>query len=76
MPRKRPEPPSSGPRLLKIDEVAAQLRLSRPTVYRLINSGKLASVHVGIAGFTRVSQDDLDAYVATNRRAADVPESA
>jgi excisionase family DNA binding protein len=67
---------------LKIDEVAAQLRLSRPTVYRLINSQKLASVHVGIAGFTRVTQDDLDAYIATHRHAAavtpvdDVAESA
>jgi excisionase family DNA binding protein len=64
---------------LKIDEVAAQLRLSRPTVYRLINSGKLASVHVGLAGFTRVSQADLDDYVARTRHPAladDVAESA
>ena len=71
MPRKRHEPsPPSGPRLLKIDEVAARLRLSRPTVYRLINGGKLASVHVGNAGFTRVTETDLDAYIATNRHAA------
>lgn len=76
MPRKRPEPPASGPRLLKIDEVAAQLRLSRPTVYRLINSGKLASVHVGLAGFTRVRQDDLDDYVARTRQPATDAASA
>lgn len=70
MPRKRHEPTPPGPRLLKIDEVAARLRLSRPTVYRLINGGKLASVHVGNAGFTRVQETDLDAYIANNRHAA------
>lgn len=64
MPRKRLEPkPPTGPRLLTIDEVAAQLHQSRATVYRLINSGAIASVHVGEAGFTRVNQDDLNTYI-------------
>lgn len=64
MPRKRPDnKPPTGPRLLTIDETAAQLGQSRATVYRLVNGGDLASVHVGEAGFTRIAQTDLDTYI-------------
>ncbi len=51
-------------RLLKPNEVAAQLRLSRASVYRLIASGVLPSVQVGRSQYTRVSSVDLDAYIA------------
>lgn len=35
------------PKLMKVSEVAAELRLSRMTIYRLIRAGDLASVRVG-----------------------------
>lgn len=69
MPRKTHT--SLGARLLKIDDAASQLRLSRSTVYRLINSGALPSVHVGDAGFARIRQSDLDTYVASTLRGGD-----
>lgn len=36
-----------GVELLKVAEVAETLRVSRMTVYRMVNSGELPSVHVG-----------------------------
>jgi excisionase family DNA binding protein len=66
MPRK-PSTPATRPRLLRIDEAAEELQLSRTTVYRLINSGRLPSIHVGNAGFARISPDDLDAYMRAHR---------
>lgn len=34
-------------KLLTVSEVAAALRVSRMTVYRLVHAGELAAVHVG-----------------------------
>lgn len=70
MPRKTRNP-TPGARLLKIDDAASQLRLSRSTVYRLITSGALKSVHVGQAGFTRIRQSDLDTYIESTARGGD-----
>jgi excisionase family DNA binding protein len=44
-----PSPRTLGdvPDLLKVDEVAAMLRVSKMTVYRLVHSGELAGVRVG-----------------------------
>jgi putative molybdopterin biosynthesis protein len=54
--------------LLKIPEVAAELRVTRSTVYRLINDEQLPTVRVG--GVTRVARTDLNAFIAKNRSAA------
>lgn len=50
--------------LLTVTEVAAHLRVSRMTIYRLIHSGELKSVRVGRA--FRIPEDAVDAYIAAN----------
>jgi excisionase family DNA binding protein len=50
-------------RFLTVAEVASLLRVSTMTVYRLIKAGDLASVRVGKS--YRVSEDDVDAYIAS-----------
>ncbi len=47
--------------MLTADEVAAILRVSTMTVYRLIRSGELPAVRVGRT--YRIREEDLDAYV-------------
>ena len=49
------------PRLLKVDEVAQLLRVSKMTVYRLITSGELRSARVGRS--YRLTEDDVNAYL-------------
>ncbi len=49
-------------RLLTVAEVAAHLRVSTMTVYRLLKAGELPSVRIGKS--FRVREDDLDAYLA------------
>jgi len=50
-------------RYLTVAEVAATLRVSNMTVYRLISAGRLPAVRVGRS--YRLRQDDLDRYLAT-----------
>jgi len=50
-------------RFLTVAEVAAELRVSTMTVYRLIKAGQLASVRVGKS--YRVREDDVDRYLAS-----------
>ena len=50
-------------RFLTVAEVAAQLRVSTMTVYRLIKAGQLAAVRVGKS--YRVREDDVDRYLAS-----------
>lgn len=45
-----------------VAEVAAQLRVSNMTVYRLIQSGQLAAVRVGRS--YRIRDADVDRYLA------------
>lgn len=47
--------------LLTIPEVGTVLAISRPTVYRLIDAGKLERVHVGAA--SRITVKSVDSYV-------------
>lgn len=54
-------PDADGEAFYKISELAALLRVSRMTIYRLINSGELAALRVGRC--YRISQADFDAYV-------------
>lgn len=54
-------PTPMGPVLLTVREVAAAMRVSSMTVYRLINSGDLRAIRVG--KHFRIRQHDLDAYL-------------
>ena len=50
------------PRLLRIEDVAERLAVSRSMAWKLIAHGQLRSVRIGRA--VRVRPADLDAYVA------------
>ncbi len=50
-------------RLLTVAEVAALMRVSNMTVYRLIKAGELAAIRVGKN--YRVRESDVDRYLAT-----------
>jgi excisionase family DNA binding protein len=58
--------------LLKPRDVAQRLNVSLSTVYGLVESGKLACHRIGCRrGAVRVSEQDLDAYVASCRNGID-----
>ena len=46
---------------LTIAEVAAKMRVSKMTVYRLVHSGELPAVRVGRS--FRVTEDDVNEYL-------------
>lgn len=50
------------PEFMTVADVAGILKVSKMTVYRLVNTGALASRHVGPRTI-RVSADDLHAYL-------------
>lgn len=54
----RPQDHQGQSRYLTMNEVAAQLRVSRRTVYRWIRMGELQVVHIG--GTKRIDQRDID----------------
>ncbi|UMG93863.1 helix-turn-helix domain-containing protein [Nocardioides sp. TF02-7] len=49
------------PKFLTIAEVAAMMRVSKMTVYRLVHNGELPAVRVGRS--FRVHEDDVDEYL-------------
>ena len=51
-------------RFLTVAEVASMLRVSTMTVYRLIKGGQLTAARVGKS--YRVSEEDVDRYLATS----------
>lgn len=53
---------STQSRFMTVGEVAAALRVSTMTVYRLINSGELPAVRIGRS--FRLRAEDLDRYVS------------
>jgi len=55
--------------LLTLPEVAAELRVSRRSVERLIAAGRIRPIHP-VPGRTLVERRELDAYIAWARRAA------
>ncbi len=57
--------PNALPRLLTVAEVAALMRVSTMTVYRLIKAGDLAAIRVGKS--YRIKEDDVDAFIAATR---------
>ncbi len=48
--------------LLKVSEVCALLRLSRPTIHQMCKLGTLRAVKLGPRG-TRISQESIDEYL-------------
>jgi excisionase family DNA binding protein len=52
-------------RLLSVADVAYQLRISRPKVYKLISTGKLCSLRVGAS--TRISASALEEFIAASQ---------
>jgi excisionase family DNA binding protein len=60
--------------LLNINEIAAALRVSRMTVYRLIRDGRLPAFRVGKS--LRVHRRDLAAYLDAAHRAPPYNRSA
>lgn len=56
-----PSDPASAPLLLRVEQVAARLNLSRAKVYRLIADGSIPSVLIG--GSRRVTQGQLLTFV-------------
>jgi excisionase family DNA binding protein len=59
-----------GTALLKIPEVAAELRVTRSTVYRYIEDGLLPVVHIGPRRLTRVTREALADYIRRSGAAA------
>jgi excisionase family DNA binding protein len=59
------------PPLLTVNEAAAQLKVSREQIYKLIKRGELVSIVMrgegGETGSRRIEQSELDAYIARNR---------
>ena len=53
----------SDAKFLTVAEVAAMMRVSKMTVYRLVHNGELPAVRVGRS--FRVPKDALDHYLAT-----------
>ncbi|KQT94805.1 excisionase [Marmoricola sp. Leaf446] len=51
-------------KFLTVAEVAALMRVSKMTVYRLVHNGELPAVRVGRS--FRVSEDDVDEYLKTS----------
>jgi excisionase family DNA binding protein len=55
-------PQENSPRLLlRVDEAAARLSVSRASLYRLLSSGRLRAVRVGRA--TRIPARELERFV-------------
>ncbi len=54
--------PFVGDRLLTVGEVAATMRVSNMTVYRMIKSGQLPAIRVGKN--YRIRESDVDRYLA------------
>ena len=51
----------SDPKFLTVAEVAAMMRVSKMTVYRLVHGGELPAVRVGRS--FRVTEHDVDEYL-------------
>lgn len=54
-------PSPGGPRFLTALEAAERMRVSKMTVYRLIQTGKIPAVRIGKA--YRVREEDLETYL-------------
>lgn len=57
---------NSSQELLKVEEVAKTLKLSKPMIYKMISSGQLPSIKFRTA--IRLTREDLASFVQTQRR--------
>ncbi len=53
--------PGTEPEFMTVAEVAARMRVSKMTVYRLLHGGELPAVRVGRS--FRVREEDVDEYL-------------
>ncbi len=60
------DPESHGARLLRLQEVADRLSVSRSFAWKLVAQGDLRSIRIGRA--VRIRPRDLDAYIADPQR--------
>jgi excisionase family DNA binding protein len=60
--------PINGSLLLKVSEAAAALRISRSSLYRLLESGELAWVQIGAS--RRVTSAEIHRFIAAHTEAA------
>ena len=56
------------PKLLRVQEVAERLRLSRQSVYRKIENDELPALRLGNGGAVRVREDELEEWLERSRR--------
>jgi excisionase family DNA binding protein len=54
-------PNESRSRFVTVNEVAAMLRVSNMTVYRLVQAGQLPAVRIGRS--YRIREEDVDRYL-------------
>lgn len=63
--------PPQPKKLLRVNEAAAQLNMSREQLYELMRRGELAYVQgtarSGKPGWRQIEQAEIDAYIARNR---------
>lgn len=57
-------------KVLKVEEVAHALRVSKMTVYRMIKTGELETIKVGRA--FRIHEKSFDAYLAAATKAGKI----
>lgn len=57
-----------APRFLTLDDVAAELAISRSQTYALVRGGDLPALKIGGRGQWRVERTDLETYINTVKR--------
>ncbi len=56
----------TAPRLLRVDDIADRLAISRSMAWKLVSSGEMRSVRIGRA--VRVRPSDLESYITDPAR--------
>jgi excisionase family DNA binding protein len=59
-----PSAPSTTGRFLTLDDVAAELNISRAQAYAIVRNLELPAIKIGGRGQWRVARDDLETYIA------------
>jgi excisionase family DNA binding protein len=62
------------PILLRIEDAAGLLSVSRTTLYQLLSQGELKTIHIGRA--VRVPRAELERWLARHTEGDDKPEPA
>jgi len=62
------------PLLLTVNEACAMLRISRPTMYQLLNSGRVGSIQIGRA--RRIPRSELERLAASFEGHGGSPDAA